>query len=116
MYRRCAGSERRARSPGDRRHRRRDGHRELGSRRARTVSYEEWATTRLQLYYRHLEDLIWPDLFVVGGGVSRKAHKFLPLLDLRTPIVPAVLENAAGIIGAALLAQQTQETRGKHKA
>ena len=52
---------------------------------------------------------MWPDLFVVGGGVSRKAHKFLPLLDLRTPIVPAVLENAAGIIGAALLATQTQD-------
>ena len=51
---------------------------------------------------------MWPDLFVVGGGVSRKSEKFLPLLDLRTPIVPATLENAAGIIGAAVLATQTQ--------
>ena len=77
------------------------------------LSYEEWAK-RLQRYYRHLEDLLWPDLIVVGGGVSRKAEKFLPLLDLRTPIVPATLENAAGIIGAAVLATQTQEERGRH--
>jgi polyphosphate glucokinase len=79
------------------------------------LSYPQWAE-RLQRYYRHLEDLMWPDLFVVGGGISRKAHKFLPLLELRTPIVPAQLENAAGIIGAALLATQTQESRGRHKA
>lgn len=77
------------------------------------LSYAEWAP-RLQRYYRHLEDLMWPDLIVVGGGVSRKAHKFLPLLDLRTPIVPAALENAAGIIGAAMLATQTQQERGRH--
>ena len=63
----------------------------------------KWAA-RLQRYYTHLENLLWPDLFVVGGGVSRKAEKFLPLLSLRTPIVPAELQNAAGIIGAAALA------------
>jgi polyphosphate glucokinase len=80
---------------------------------AEGLSYEEWAT-RLQRYYRHLEDLMWPDLIVVGGGVSKKAHKFLPLLDLRTPIVPAVLRNAAGIIGAAVLANGTQQERGRH--
>ncbi len=67
------------------------------------LSYEEWAV-RLQRYYRHLENLLWPDLIVVGGGVSKKAHKFLPLLDLRTEIIPASLENRAGIIGAAHLA------------
>ena len=48
--------------------------------------------------------LLWPDLFVVGGGVSKQADTFLPLLDLRTPIVPAKLKNKAGIIGAARLA------------
>jgi len=58
-----------------------------------------------------LEDLLWPDLIVVGGGVSRKSEKFLPLLDLRTPIVPAQLENKAGIIGAAVLATRTQVRR-----
>jgi polyphosphate glucokinase len=69
------------------------------------LSWEKWAT-RLQRYYRTLEKLFWPDLFVVGGGVSRKADKFLPLLDLKTPIVPATLRNQAGIVGAALLAAE----------
>lgn len=64
------------------------------------LSWEEWAE-RLQRFYRHVEDLLWPDLIIVGGGVSKKADKFLPLLDLRTPIVPAQLRNDAGIIGAA---------------
>ena len=68
------------------------------------LSYKVWATTRLQPYYTALENLLWPDLFVVGGGVSRKSAKFLPLLHLRTPIVPALRENQAGIVGAAALA------------
>jgi polyphosphate glucokinase len=67
------------------------------------LTYPEWAH-RLQKYYSHLENLLWPDLFVVGGGVSKDHDQFLPLLRLRTPIVPAVLENKAGIIGAAHLA------------
>ena len=46
------------------------------------------------------------DLIVIGGGVSKKADKYLPLLDLRTPIVPATLRNDAGIIGAAWMAAQ----------
>ena len=73
------------------------------SRERESLSWTKWAA-RLQRYYSHLENLLWPDLFVVGGGVSRKADKFLPLLSLRTPIVPATLQNAAGIIGAAALA------------
>jgi polyphosphate glucokinase len=67
------------------------------------LTYEQWAK-RLQRYYSHVEDLFWPDLFVVGGGVSKKADRFLPLLDLRTPIVPATLRNRAGIVGAAWFA------------
>lgn len=67
------------------------------------LSWEKWAE-RLQRYYSHVENLLWPDLIVVGGGVSKKADKFLPLLHLRAPIVPAQLENAAGIVGAAWLA------------
>jgi polyphosphate glucokinase len=70
-----------------------------------SLSYEEWAE-RLQRYYGHVESLFWPDLFVVGGGISKSAHKFLPLLDLRTPIVPAKLRNSAGIVGAAWLASE----------
>lgn len=75
------------------------------------LGYEEWATERLQPYYRMLENLLWPDLIVVGGGVSRKSHKFLPLLDLRTTIVPAELRNRAGIIGAAVLAARMHVRR-----
>jgi polyphosphate glucokinase len=67
------------------------------------LSYADWAT-RLQRYYSQLEALLWPDLIVVGGGVSKDSDQFLPLLNLRTPIVPAKLRNKAGIIGAAHLA------------
>jgi polyphosphate glucokinase len=70
------------------------------------LSWEEWAE-RLQRYYSHVEDLLWPDLIVVGGGVSKKAGKFLPLLHLRAPIVAAQLQNSAGIVGAAWLACNT---------
>ncbi len=69
------------------------------------LTWERWAK-RLQKYFRTVEDLLWPDLIVVGGGVSKKHAKFLPLLDLRTPIVPATLRNDAGIIGAAALARR----------
>lgn len=67
------------------------------------LSFAQWAQ-RLQRYFSVLEDLFWPDLVVVGGGVSKRHEQFLPLLDLRTPIVPAGLRNAAGIVGAARLA------------
>ena len=69
------------------------------------LSYAQWAK-RLQRYYSHVESLFWPDLFVVGGGISKSSDKFLPLLDLRTPIVPAELRNQAGIVGAAWLARE----------
>lgn len=78
------------------------------ARKSEGLSWEQWAE-RLQVYYRALEDLLWPDLFVVGGGVSKKADNFLPLLDLRTPIIPATLQNAAGIIGAAHLATEKHD-------
>jgi polyphosphate glucokinase len=92
------------------------GHLEVGGHDAETrasdaardrenLSWEQWAK-RLQKYYRRLEDLFWPDLFVVGGGVSRKSDRFLPLLELRTEIVPAQLRNQAGIVGAALFAAE----------
>ena len=69
------------------------------------LSWEEWAE-RLTTYYRTLEKLFSPDLFVVGGGVSKKADEFLPLLDIETEIVPATLRNKAGIVGAALYATE----------
>jgi polyphosphate glucokinase len=68
------------------------------------LSYATWAK-RLQRYYEHVEMLFTPELFIVGGGVSKSHEKFLPLLKLRTPIVPATLLNQAGILGAAALTQ-----------
>jgi polyphosphate glucokinase len=67
------------------------------------LSWEQWAQ-RLQRYYAHVEFLFTPDLFVVGGGVSKHHEQFLPLLSLNTPIVPAVHRNNAGLLGAAALA------------
>jgi polyphosphate glucokinase len=69
------------------------------------LTYAEWAQ-RLTVYYRTLEKLFSPDLFVVGGGVSKDAHEFLPLIDVETEIVPARLLNRAGIVGAALWAAE----------
>jgi polyphosphate glucokinase len=51
-----------------------------------------------------IENVIWPDLFIAGGGISRKADKWLPLLENRTPVVAAALQNTAGIVGAAMAA------------
>lgn len=67
------------------------------------LSWEKWAK-RLQRYFSALELYLRPNLFVVGGGVSRRAEKFLPFLSIDTPIVPAKLQNEAGITGAAYLA------------
>ncbi|HYP46654.1 MAG TPA: ROK family protein [Propionibacteriaceae bacterium] len=67
------------------------------------LSYSEYVP-RLQRYYERVEALFWPDLIVVGGGVSKKADKFIPKLKLKTEIVPAKLLNSAGIVGAAWLA------------
>jgi polyphosphate glucokinase len=68
------------------------------------LSWEHWAE-RVQEYLEHVEMLFSPSLIVIGGGVSRKAEKFLPHITLRTPVVPAALQNEAGIIGAALAAR-----------
>lgn len=67
------------------------------------LSWETWAA-RLQKYYSTLERLFSPDLFIVGGGVSKHHENFLPLLNLKTRIIPAVHRNNAGILGAAALA------------
>ncbi|MEU1080090.1 polyphosphate--glucose phosphotransferase [Streptomyces sp. NPDC005908] len=68
------------------------------------LSWDEWAH-RVQKYLAHVEMLFSPELFVIGGGVSRKAHKFLPKIEgIRAEIVPAHLQNNAGIVGAAMRA------------
>jgi polyphosphate glucokinase len=73
------------------------------------LTWEKWAK-RLTRYYSTLEALFSPDLFVVGGGVSKHSAEFLHLLRIETPIVPATLRNKAGIVGAALVAER--ELRG----
>ncbi|WP_067485383.1 polyphosphate--glucose phosphotransferase [Actinomadura hibisca] len=70
------------------------------------LSWEKWAE-RLSEYLVRLEALISPSLFIVGGGVSKKADKFLPLIEgVRASIVPAALVNHAGIVGAAMAADE----------
>lgn len=69
------------------------------------LSWEAWAR-RLTRYYRTLERLFSPDLFIVGGGVSKDSDHFLPLLDIGTEIIPATLRNKAGVVGAALFAAE----------
>lgn len=65
------------------------------------LSWAEYGE-RLQRYFSHVQFLFSPELFIVGGGISKRSEDFLPLLDLRTPVVPAKLKNNAGIVGAAL--------------
>ena len=72
-------------------------------RKEKKLDYKDWAA-RLQEYLRAMEDLFWPDLFILGGGVSKKHDKFFGFLDTRTPVVPAKLRNDAGIVGAACAA------------
>ena len=69
------------------------------------LSYPHWAK-RVDRYLDVLEASLWPDLIIVGGGVSKKADKWVPLLTTRTPVVPAELQNDAGIVGAALAAAE----------
>jgi polyphosphate glucokinase len=67
------------------------------------MSYKKWST-RVNAYMQHVERLFTPDLFVVGGGVSKNAEKWVPLLELNTPVEAAQLLNDAGIVGAAIAA------------
>ena len=67
------------------------------------LSYKEWAK-EVSTVLATFEALLWPDLFIAGGGISRKSEKWIPHLTNRTPVVPATLLNTAGIVGAALAA------------
>lgn len=96
------------------------GHLEVGGVDAETVAsaaarkrdgrtWAEWAPN-LERYLRKLESYLWPDLIVIGGGVSKRADRFLPLIDVRTPVEPAQLRNGAGIVGSALAAAHEVST------
>ncbi|MCQ9131052.1 MULTISPECIES: polyphosphate--glucose phosphotransferase [Streptomyces] len=72
------------------------------------LTWEHWAH-RVQKYLAHVEMLFSPELFIVGGGVSRKADKFLHFIEgIRAEIVPAQLQNNAGIVGAAMRAAKPE--------
>jgi polyphosphate glucokinase len=77
-------------------------------REAESLSWKKWAK-RLNEYFATVEMLLSPDLIIVGGGVSKKSDRFLPLLDTQAEIVPAKLLNDAGIVGAAEAARQAGE-------
>jgi len=74
---------------------------------AKGWSYERW-TKEVTKVLIAVENAIWPDLFIAGGGISRKADKWIPLLENRTPVVAAALQNEAGIVGAAMAAEVAQ--------
>ncbi len=89
------------------------GHVELDGRDAEThaaasvreregIGWAQWAR-RVERYLRHVEMLFSPDLIIVGGGASKRADKWLPLVEILTPIEPAAMANNAGIAGAALV-------------
>lgn len=67
-------------------------------------NYQRW-TEEVTKVLVAVEDLIWPDLFIAGGGISRKADRWIPMLKNRVPVVPAALLNSAGIVGAAMASQ-----------
>jgi polyphosphate glucokinase len=68
------------------------------------LSWKKYAK-RLNLFLTAMERLFWPDLFIIGGGISKVSEKYIPLLNIETPVVPAQLLNEAGIVGAALAAR-----------
>ncbi|WP_433241047.1 polyphosphate--glucose phosphotransferase [Streptosporangium sp. CA-135522] len=67
------------------------------------LSWDKWAG-RVEEYLQRVEALFSPSLIIIGGGVSKKSEKFLPKVEVRTPVVPATLQNEAGIVGAAMAA------------
>ncbi len=76
------------------------------ARKRKNLSWSEWGGGRLQQYFQMLERLFWPTVFIVGGGVSKEPDRFLPYIKTNAPIIPAQLQNQAGIVGAALYASR----------
>jgi polyphosphate glucokinase len=74
------------------------------ARKREDLSWKKYAK-RLNKYLAEMEKLFWPNLFIIGGGISKKSEKYIPLLDIETPVVPAQFLNEAGIVGAALAAR-----------
>jgi len=84
------------------------------ARQREDLSWKKYAK-RLNKYLMTMERLFWPDLFIIGGGISKKHEKFIPLLTLQTEVVPAQFQNEAGIVGAALFGSPPQRGSTKRK-
>ena len=77
------------------------------ARQREDLSWKKYAK-RLNKYLAAMEKLFWPDLFIIGGGISKESEKYLPLLTIDTPVVPAQFLNEAGIVGAALAVRKSE--------
>jgi polyphosphate glucokinase len=75
------------------------------------LGWPEWAAG-FDEYLHMLEKLFSPDLFIFGGGASKRADNYLPLLTVTTPIALAALRNNVGIVGAALVAHERKARAG----
>jgi polyphosphate glucokinase len=79
------------------------------ARRRKGLTWKQWGR-RLSLYVGTLEDLFWPELIIIGGGVSAKHDRFFKYITTRARLVPAEFLNEAGIVGAALWAEQERRS------
>jgi polyphosphate glucokinase len=77
------------------------------------LSWHAWSK-RLAEYVDEIDRLLWPDLVIIGGGISKEADKFIHDLPSRVKCVPAVLQNQAGIVGAAMLAAEAAQLTAPH--
>ena len=75
------------------------------------LKWKDWGD-RFNRYLLAMERLFWPDLIVLGGGASKKLDKFAARITVRTPVVPARFLNQAGMIGAALFAEEQLRATG----
>ena len=73
------------------------------ARKRKDYSYKDWAK-RFNFFLKHVEDTMHPEIFIIGGGISKKLDRFEKYLDVETPVIAAELKNDAGIIGAAYFA------------
>ena len=74
-------------------------------RKKEDLSYTKWGK-RLNKYFNHIELILSPDLFIIGGGASKKLDRFIDEIETNSPIIPAENKNEAGIIGAAIAAAE----------
>ena len=81
------------------------------ARKREDLGWRQWAE-RVDEILGLLHAYLWPELIIIGGGVSKKHEKFLPYLNVPTEVVPAQLRNQAGMVGAALAAAEDDITRG----